>query len=123
MATLTTIGGNGTMFMGEDKQLRLELLDDINGNPVDMAGWVLLFDVRMSDQAPDPALISKVPTITGVYNSVRALNTQRAIVVLTDTEMNTLQARIYRHSWKRMDDGSETVLSRGPFHPEKATAP
>lgn len=122
MATEAQIGGNGDLFVGEDKVIRLELLDAA-GVPVNMTGWTLLFDVRKKDNSPEPAIFSKVPTLIGVYNAVRATNTQRAIVVLTDTEMNTVRARTYRHSWKRMDDASETVLSRGPLVVEKATAP
>jgi len=135
MALLRTIGGGGSLFVGEDKTMRLELLDaeyDSDGNPVDpsstsvptdMTGWVVLLDVRKTVTSPDPAIFSKTATITGVYNAVRATNTQRAVVVFTDTELNTVKALIYQHSWKRMDDGSETVLSYGPFAPQKATAP
>ena len=122
MATTVTIGGNGALFVGEDKTLRLELLDAAS-IPVDMTGWVLVFDVRVKDTSVDPPILTKIPTVTGVYNIIRATNTQRAVVVLTDTEMNLFKAKTYRYSWKRMDDGSETVLVRGPFAPEKATAP
>lgn len=122
MATTQTIGGSGMLFVGEDKKVRLELLD-LSGNPVDMAGWEMLFDVRKSDTAPDPAIFSKVPALEGAFDALRANNTQRAWIQLTDTELNTVKAKTYRFSWKRMDDGSETVLSRGPFAPEKATAP
>lgn len=136
MAAVTyTIGGNGTLFVGEDKTFRIEVLTiefDENGVPiapssssvpVDISGWDIRFDVRKTDKAPDPAIFSKTAAITGVYNASRALNTQRAVVSLTDTELNTVTARTYRHSWKRMDDGVETVLSRGDFVVEKATAP
>jgi hypothetical protein len=135
MAFQQTIGGNGTLFVGEDKPFELELLEamydadgvlqepDENSVPVDMTDWDVLFDVRKTVTAPDPAIFSKHATIVGVYNISRALNTQRARVSLTDTEMNTVKALVYQHSWKRMDDGSETVLSYGPFTPEKATAP
>lgn len=122
MATTQDIGGNGTLFVGEDKNFELELLD-IAGVPVDMAGMAFVLDVRKRDNSADPAIISKVPTLTGVYNSVRATNTQRQLVVLTDTELNLFKARTYRYSWKRTDDGSETVVVRGNFAPEKATAP
>ena len=134
MALTQTIGGNGTLFVGEDKIFRLELLVaefDANGNPVapstssvpiDMTGWVLVFDVRKTDTSPT-AIFSKTPTLEGAYNANRALNTQRAVAPLTDTELNTVKALSYRYSWKRLDDGSETVLARGPFAPEKATAP
>lgn len=135
MATTWPIGGNGTLFVGEDKTFRLELLNaeyDASGTPIpphegsiptDMTGWVLLFDVRKADNSPEPAIFSKTVTITGVWNALRSANTQRGVVFLTDTELNTVKAKTYRHSWKRMDDGSETVVARGPFAPEKATAP
>jgi hypothetical protein len=121
MATTQTIGGGGVLFVGEDKKVRLELLD-LSGNPVDMTGWDVLFDVRKSDTATD-AIFSKTALFEGAFAPVRVDNTQRAWIQLTDDELNTVKAKTYRHSWKRMDDGSETVLSRGPFAPEKATAP
>lgn len=131
MATTVTIGGSGTLFVGEDKVFRFEVLQrrtdglphDATSVPEDMTGWALLFDVRKKDTSPDPAILSKTPTITGVYNVLRATNTQRAVTALTDTEMNLFRAKTYRYSVKRMDDGSETVLVRGNFAPEKATAP
>ena len=122
MALPATIGGSGQLFVGEDKTFKLELLDTASV-PVNMTGWALLFDVRKTDSAADPAIFSKVPSLTGVYNVDRTINTQRAVVTLTDTEMNTVKAHTYRHSWKRMDDGSETVLAWGDFTPQKATAP
>ena len=127
MATTVTIGGDGLLFVGEDKLFSHETLngdpDDSSSIPVDMTGWTVLFDVRKSDKAPDPAIFSKTATIVGTFNAVRALNEQRALVYLTDTELNTVKAKTYRFSWKRMNDGVETVLSRGPFVVEKATAP
>lgn len=140
MATNQTIGGNGSLFVGEDKIFYFEVLDvsglpadqlDANGVPlsatagvpIDMATWVLLFDVRKQDNSPDPSILPIVPSIVGVWNASRAVNTQRAKVIVTDTQMNLFQAKNYRHSLKRMDDGSETVLTRGDFAPEKATAP
>lgn len=122
MATNVTIGGSGALFVGEDKTLRLELLDAAS-LPVDMTGWSVLFDVRSKDTSPDPAIVSKTATVSGAFNATRALNTQRAVVTLTDDDLNLFKARNYRHSWKRMTAGSETVLCRGYFAPEKATAP
>ncbi len=123
MALEATIGGDGTLFVGEDKTFRLELIDKISSLPVDMTGWTLLFDIRKKDASPSPAIISLVPTITGTFASTRELNTQRAVVVVTDTDMNLFKEQTYRHSWKRMDDGNETVLAWGDFAPQKATAP
>lgn len=141
MATTMTIGGQGTLFVGEDKIFKLELVVaefDADGNvvapsassvPKDMTGWAITFDVRKTNNSADPAIFSKSATFEGVFNvTSRAVNTQRAVASLTDTEMNTVKAGntspgSYYYSWKRMDDGSETVLARGPFTPEKATAP
>lgn len=111
------MGGDGTLFVGEDKEFALTLPG------TDMSGWNILFDVRLTDKAPDPALLSKTATITGSYSSTPASNTQEAVVVVSDTEMNVFKQRNYRYSWKKMDDGTETVLRRGDFKPEKATAP
>jgi hypothetical protein len=122
MATTATIGGNGTLFVGEDKLLRLELLD-ASGVPVDMTGWTILFDVRLKDTSADPAILSKTPTISGVYTGIRSTNAQRAEVTLSDDDMNLFKAKTYRYSWKRMDANNEVVLARGDFAPEKATAP
>lgn len=121
MALPVTIGGSGTLFVGEDKTFKLKLLD-VSGVPVNMNGWSVLFDVRKVDTSTT-AIFSKTATIIGVYNADDTINTQRAQVILTDDEMNTVKASGYRHSWKRMDDGSETVLAWGPFTPQKATAP
>ena len=122
MAAEVTIGGSGALFVGEDKTIRLELLDSASA-PVNMAAFTIKFDVRAKDGSADPAIFDKAATIGGVYNAVRTTNTQRATVVLTDTEMNTVKAKTYRYSFKCMDDNSETVLAYGPFVVQKATAP
>lgn len=122
MASNVTIGGSGSLFVGEDKTLRFELLD-VAGLPVDMTGWAMVFDVRAKDTSLEPPILSKTPTLSGIYDDDRAANTQRASVTLSDDDMNLFRAKAYRYSWKRMTAGSETVLARGNFAPEKATAP
>lgn len=121
MAANVDIGGSGALFVGEDKALVLEVLDTAD-LPVDIAGWVIHFVVRRKDNSADPAIFDKTATVSGTYSAIRASNTQRATATLTDTELNTVTNRTYRHSFKRMDDGSETVLAYGNFAPEKATA-
>lgn len=124
MAYEFQIGGEGTLFVGEDKFLRLEVVDTQDPpQPVDMTGWDLLFDVRKKDNSADPAILSITPTLIGAFNADRALNTQRALATLTDDQMNLFRAKNYRFSWKRMDAGDETVVAYGTFAPEKATAP
>lgn len=124
MAENVTLGGDGSLFVGEDKTLTLELvLKSTPTTAVDMTGWSMVFDVRKSDIAPDPAIVSHTPTLVGVFNATRASNTQRATVTLSDDDLNLFRAKAYRWSWKRMDAGSETVLAWGSFAPQKATAP
>jgi hypothetical protein len=122
MAFVANIGGDGSLFVGEDKEFQLDLVD-LAGVPVDMTGWSIVFDVRRADNSADPAIFTKTATIQGVYSAVVASNSQRAVVVLTDAELNTISARTYRHSWKRTDEDGETVLAWGNFTPQKATAP
>ena len=120
MATLRTIGGDGSLFSGEDKVLRFELLE--HGLPVNAFGYTLLFDVRSHDDSQE-FVLEKQPMVVGVFHDVRALNEQRIEVVLDDDDMNLFVERTYRYSVKRMDEGGETVLFWGDFLPAKATAP
>lgn len=116
MATEADIGGNGDLFVGEDKTLKLVL------PAIDMTGWAVKFDVRKADTSLlADVIFTKTASITGTYSATLASNTQRAVVSLTDTEMLTVTNRTYRYSYKRIDDNSETILARGNFIVEKAT--
>ena len=113
----------GELFVGEDKTFELELWVKKTGLPIDMSTWDVHFIVRLKDASSDPAIFDKHATFTGAYSGTsRALNTQRASVTLTDTELNTVTGKTYRYSWKRMDDGNETILSRGDLPIDVATA-
>lgn len=121
MATNVTIGGSGALFVGEDKTLILEILDAADV-PVDASAWTIQFVVRRSASEADPALLDKTASITGVYNAVRATNTQRATVALSSADMDALTANAYQYSWKRINSGSETILAYGSFVVQRATA-
>ncbi|MES2360042.1 MAG: hypothetical protein V4529_17005 [Gemmatimonadota bacterium] len=120
---MTSIGGNGALFVGEDKVFRLKNVVDENNVLVDMTGWSVLFDVRAKTTSSDPALISINATPVGVYNVNPVLNTQMWVAPVSDDLLNLFKAKTYQYSWKRMDAGVETVLAYGPMAPEKATAP
>lgn len=115
-----TIGGSdnddGRVFVGEDKTLTLTLKNYSN---TDMSGWAVLFVVRPTVGSSTTTL-SKTATISGSYNATPASNSQVATVTLTDTDLS-ITAKTYYHSWKRTDDGSETVLCEGKFIVEQAT--
>lgn len=105
MAQTLTLGGDGSLFIGCHLTYRFAVPDAAFNN------WAILFDVRTSDRAAT-SVLSKVATCDGPY----------AVVVLTATDM-ALRPRRYRYALKRMDAGRETVLLRGDFCPQKATAP
>lgn len=115
MATEVRIGGDNDLFKGEDKQLELNVVD-ADGAAVDITGWTIKFIVRRTDVTA--VMIEKTAVITGVFAPTN--NPQRAVVTLTDTDLS-IASGIYKHSWKRTDDGAETVLARGPFHVEVTT--
>lgn len=121
MAIEGEIGGEGKLFVGEDKILRLTV-QDVDSVPVDIGGWAIKLIVRKHDKDLDPAIFDKNASIVGFYNVDPLVNTQKAEVQLTDTEMNTVKAKTHRYSWKRMDDGSETILRFGDFIVQLATA-
>lgn len=134
MAREVTIGGDGKLFVGEDKTLTLEVLQRPAGSdeaadildigvPIDIAAWVIAFDVRKLDKSTGTPLVTKTATVVGTFSATRSLNTQRARVILTDDDLNVFKEATYRHSWKRMTAGNETVLAYGDFTPQKATAP
>lgn len=121
MAEQVTIGGDGDVMVGEDKIFRLELLDS-SSVPVNMTGWAITFDVRTSDTASQ-VLITKTAAVSGTYSATRSANTQRASATVTDSDLasSVFEAKTYRYSFKRTDDGSETILAYGPFRVQRAT--
>lgn len=122
MALEQNVGGSGELFVGEDKTLYLEVLDE-NSTPVNTGSWVSVrFVVRKKDGTADPAIFDKAASRIGTYNATRALNSERWSVVLTDDELNTVRKFTYRYSWKRLDNDAETILAYGNFAPQLATA-
>ena len=117
MARNVTIGGSGALFVGEDKHIDLEVLDD-SDLPVDITGWAILLVVKRG--VSGAVVLSKTASITGTYNAARASNTQRARFALTDDDL-TIDGGAYLYSAKRTDSGSEAVLAYGMFRPEVAT--
>jgi len=111
-------------FIDEDKALSFEILDE-SETPVDVSSWALSWTVRrhLTSEAPAVALASGAGiAITGTYNVVRAVNTQRVIVTVADSDTGALTAATYKHALKRTDDGSETILSFGDLVLQKAAA-
>jgi len=119
MATTVNYGGSGDLFVGEDKVLTLHVKDSA-GAPVDITGWAIMWNARRTKAGTSAELVAaKTATITGAFNASAALNTQRAVVTLTDTDLAGVQSGY--HCWKRTDNGFETILAEGRFAPQRAT--
>jgi len=122
-------------FIGEDKFLEFEILADdgkLVSDPTkaveDVTTWVIVWSMKKTDAASDPALVEKRTTtggiaITGIYNATRSVNTQRVRVTIDDSDTDLLKAATLRHSLKRLTSGSETILTFGSVALLKATAP
>lgn len=115
------IGGEGRLYQGEDKTLRWRIRDYTTDALVDVAGWTIVFDVRLRDSTPT-AVITKTCAVVGSYNATESLNTQYVTATLLDDDTTGLTApKKYRYSLKRTDAGLEDVLRAGDFVLEKAT--
>lgn len=118
MAIEQDISASDGWFAGEDKVLQFEILQADGQTPQDASGFVMLWTLRNGD-AIGMVLITKSTggqgiTVTGAYSAVRATNTQRVLVAVPDDDTDPLKVpALYRHALKRLDPGSETVLSFG----------
>jgi hypothetical protein len=135
MAEENTIGGDGSLFIGEHKDLFFGPLTEPEGwntalqgtySPSDLSALTIRFVVRRKDNSEDPAIIDRaIDGFTGIYSSVLATNTQQIRVYLTDDELNLFRIlpddAAYRWSLKIMDE-PETILGYGDFAPQQATA-
>lgn len=127
-----SIGGDGTFFIGEDKVLSLSVLtkdpriypyDGTNAGAkaVDITGWEIKLVVRKTDNAAETALLTKTAVVGGVYNVNPAINTQRAVVELSDTETAAFTTKSGRYSFRRTDDQFNTDLRYGVWTLQRDT--
>lgn len=127
MATESPISRAAGWFAGEDKVLKFPVYQADGVTPEDVTGWAFAWVLRKRDDDPDPPVLEKTTvgggiTITGTYNADPAVNTQRVEVAIADTDTENLDAGRYRHSLKRTDEGSETILAFGDAYLQRATA-
>jgi len=117
MAKLSTLGGDGKLLAGEDKDVTMEVLTRA-GVPVDVAGWTT--SLVLTTDLTGAAVLTKAGSVTGTYSATRSVNTQRLVFELLDTETDDLLAGTYHWSIKRTDAGSEVVLGWGVCQVERA---
>lgn len=110
-------------FMGEDKTIDFTIFGPDGVTPLDVTGLPLEWNMRKTDKADDPAIMTKAIgsglTIIGVYNATPATNTQRVRATFVPADTTPATAPLvkpniaYRHSLKRKDAGSAGILSFG----------
>lgn len=107
-------------FITEDKILRCAIYeDDAMTTPVNVTGWTFTWHLRR--QFGNTIVIEKTSaagsiTITGVFNSNPALNTQRVLVDIDSADTLALQTSgqlACYHRLRRVDPGAQTVLVYG----------
>lgn len=125
----------GDLFVGEDVQIDMEVIDlasifdPVTGlkrppdqwTPIDVgSGYTFQFDLR--DKPTSQAIkISATCSVVGTFAATRALNTQRVRAALTDDQTSVsvlgLGGGRFWYSFKRTDAGAERIALYGeaPF--------
>jgi hypothetical protein len=117
MSYESNIESTDHLFAGEDKTLSYEVFAaDSTTLMENVAGFTLQWTMKMGSTTVTKTTAAGGITITGVYNSARAVNTQRVNVILADNDTENLTAGRYIISLKRLDAGLEAVLSHGVAH-------
>lgn len=107
--------GKPDWFIGEDKALSFTIYQKtaagvLTTTPQDLTGFALRWDLRRTDNAADPVILTKA---TGSGITIDAGTGGTGTVSIADTDTDSLASRVYRHALKRTDDGSELVLLWG----------
>ena len=120
-------------FLGEDKVVDFEIFGPDDVTPFNITGLALEWNLRKKDSSPDPALLTKTPSVIGTFNIDPGVNSQRARLTFASNDTDplvtsqlvtpyTLKANTaYRHSMKLKDPGNETILSYGSWTFNQAT--
>jgi hypothetical protein len=110
---------NTEYWLGTDHGFPVHVLTLDEQAALDITGWGLSWKIKRSkDDDDDAALVTKTTsnggiTIAGVFNADKALNAQRATVVITDTDTDPLEPGNCYYELKRTDQGSEQVITFG----------
>ena len=124
MAREQHLGASENWFIGEDKTIPFQIYSSDEATIIDITGWALAWYMRREIDADTKVLTcttgGSTITITGTYNSDPDVNTQRANIIIADTDTDNLQPGQYYYSLWRTDAGNETVLAFGTVTLKKA---
>jgi hypothetical protein len=107
------------LYIGSDFTYHLHVKSEDETESLDITGWSLSFMLkRRLEHLDAAALLTKTTpsgiTIAGTFNADPDVNTQRATVVIADTETDPLTPGTIYWEFKRTDAGLETPLAGGP---------
>jgi len=117
------------IIIGTDFTRTFQVLD-IDADPTgetakDVAGQAYTFDIRQDDYSGLPPILTASLTITGVFNSVASVSTQRLVWTCLAADLTTAlfgrDGGAYRYSVKRTDTGVKTVVQFGTIVIERVT--
>ena len=108
------------LYLGADRTFTFHILNEAETAAINIASWSLTFMLkRTKNQLDAAALLTKTVgsgiAITGSFDSNPAVNTQRAVVTIADTDTDPLAPGMCIGEIKRMDAGFETPLALGPI--------
>jgi hypothetical protein len=102
------------LFAGEDKTLSYEVFAAGSTTVMEnVSGFSLQWTMATHSNTLTKTTAAGTITITGVYDAVRAVNTQRVVVTILDTDTENFTAGRYRIALKRLDLDLEAILSHG----------
>ena len=124
MGMKSAITSDHALFTGTDRTLAFEIFAPDGVAMEDVVGQAFRWSMRKAVSRVEPfrtrhetELCVRTTgdgiTITGVYNSSRALNTQRVTVSIRDTDTESLAGGQYEHALKRTDPDNEDIKSYG----------
>ncbi len=99
------------IIRGNDHTAELTEILDADGAQVNAATWTITFVVKATPSGS--ALLTYTATVSGTYNADPAVNEQKAVVTITDTDTDALTPGLRYYAWKRTDAGFETDLDYG----------
>jgi hypothetical protein len=102
-----------TQFKGEDKTYTILVVDE-DGERVDITGFSIEFEVKVTAGAADPADIAKSVGSGIVIDPDQVNNKGEATLSIDPSDTNTLAARVYKYDIVVIDLAGERHLVTPP---------
>lgn len=94
------------LFIGEDRTIRIDVVQSDDTTPQAMTGWSLTWELL--NRRGGTVLITKTPSIGN-----GSATDDRATITITDTDTEAIDPGTYFHVLRRTDAGGEAVLAFG----------